>query len=313
MELNLTRCETTHIVEQSADLCCLADAFIASRDVVHASRMTYRRALKAFFEWISSSGRGERINQLTRFDILAYKEELGCTKSVATANMYLFMVSSFFRWLEENRITLDITRGIRQFKKHSGHAKDCLTAEQLRSILDGIDRDTPKGKRDYAIINLMARTGLRDIEISRAKLSDLREQSDSTILWVHGKGRAEADAFVLLVTEALSPIREWLGTYVELPADGPLFPSLVGHNKGGHMTSRSISRIVKHAMRRVGINSDRLTPHSLRHTAISLAVEGGASLEQTQAMARHASPNTTMVYFHNASRIQKAAEKCVNF
>ena len=66
-------------------------------------------------------------------------------------------------------------------------------------------------------------------------------------------------------------------------------------------------------MRRVGINSERLTPHSLRHTAISLAIEGGASLTQAQAMARHASPTTTMVYFHNTNRIRDAAEKCVNF
>ena len=71
MEHALTRCETTLIPEQAADLCCLADAFIASCDVVHESRMTYQRALKAFFAWISSSGRADRINKLTRFDMLA--------------------------------------------------------------------------------------------------------------------------------------------------------------------------------------------------------------------------------------------------
>jgi integrase len=79
------------------------------------------------------------------------------------------------------------------------------------------------------------------------------------------------------------------------------------------MTSRAISKIVKTAMRRAGFDSDRLTPHSLRHTAISLAIAGGASLAQTQAMARHASPNTTMLYFHNVQRVSEAAEKCVNF
>ena len=120
-------------------------------------------------------------------------------------------------------------------------------------------------------------------------------------------------AFVLLVTETLHPLREWMGACVEIDTDGPLFPALAGGNTGRHMTSRSISRIVKSAMRHVGIDSDRLTPHSLRHTAISLAIEGGASLAQTQAMARHSKPSTTMVYFHNASRIEKAAEKCVNF
>ena len=79
MEHGLIRRETNHILEQAADLCCLADAFIASCDVVNSSRMTYRRALKAFFAWISSSGRADRINELTRFDILAYKEDVGPT------------------------------------------------------------------------------------------------------------------------------------------------------------------------------------------------------------------------------------------
>jgi integrase/recombinase XerD len=313
MEHNLTRCETTHIVEQSADLCCLADAFIASCDVVHESRMTYRRALKAFFTWISSSGRVDRVNALTRFDMLAYKEDLGRTKSVATANLYLFVVRSFYAWLAENRLCRNITNRVRSFRVHANHAKDCLTVDQLRSILRGIDCGTVKGKRDYALVNLMARTGLRDIEVARARICDLRDKAGSSVLWVQGKGRAEADAFVLLVPEALLPIKKWLAAHVAAQGDAPLFPALVGGNAGGHMTSRSISRIVKQAMRRVGIDSDRLTPHSLRHTAISLAIEGGASLIQAQAMARHTKPETTMVYFHNANRIQDAAEKCVNF
>jgi integrase/recombinase XerD len=305
--------ETNHISKHAVDLCHLADAFIASRDIVLVSRMTYRRALKAFFDWISSSGRADRISELTRFDVLAYKEELGRTKSVATSNMYLFTVRSFYGWLEENRVCRDITLGVKRFKKNSTQSKDCLTVEQLRQILNGIDCSKDKGKRDYAIVNLMARTGLRDIEIARARICDLRDQSGATVLWVQGKGRAEADAFVLLVPETRRPIREWLNAYNAEDTDGPLFPSLGRGCVGQQMTSRSVSRIVKKAMRRVGINSDRLTPHSLRHTAISLAIEGGASLAQAQAMARHSSPNTTMVYFHNAQRIKDAAEKCVNF
>ncbi|OGV70474.1 MAG: hypothetical protein A2283_19155 [Lentisphaerae bacterium RIFOXYA12_FULL_48_11] len=93
----------------------------------------------------------------------------------------------------------------------------------------------------------------------------------------------------------------------------PLFPSFSRRNSGKHLTSNGVSRIVRDAMRRAGIVSDRLTPHSLRHTAVSLAIAGGASLAQVQAMARHADPRTTMVYFHNLNRISDAAEKCVKF
>jgi site-specific recombinase XerD len=81
MEQTLSLYEPNGVAEQTFDLCHLAEAFIASRDVARASRMTYKRALKAFFDWLSASGRADRINKLTRFDILAYKEELGRTKS----------------------------------------------------------------------------------------------------------------------------------------------------------------------------------------------------------------------------------------
>jgi integrase/recombinase XerC/integrase/recombinase XerD len=66
-------------------------------------------------------------------------------------------------------------------------------------------------------------------------------------------------------------------------------------------------------MRAVGLDDSRLTAHSLRHTAISLSILGGASLQQAQAMARHSDSKTTLVYFHNLERISLGAEKFIKF
>ncbi len=63
----------------------------------------------------------------------------------------------------------------------------------------------------------------------------------------------------------------------------------------------------------MGLDSKRLTAHSLRHTAITLSIKGGASLQQAQAMARHSDPKTTMIYFHNLNRLQAGAERFINF
>lgn len=296
------------------DLCRLADVFIASLDVSDSSRWTYRRALKAFFDWISSTGRGDRLASLTKFDILAYKDYLVRNKLPATTNLYLLVTQKLFSWLADQGISVDIGKGIKSLKKTGGHKKDCLTVEQVRAVLAGIDRNTPAGKRDFAMVNLMARTGLREIEIARARVGDIREESGQFVLWVHGKGRTEKDEFVVLVEDAVLPIRAWLKTSQEpVSSDTPLFPSLSRRNRGKQLTSNGVSRIVKDTMRQAGIVSDRLTPHSLRHTAVSLAVAGGASLAQAQAMARHADPRTTMIYFHNLNRIRDAAEKCVRF
>ena len=83
-------------------------------------------------------------------------------------------------------------------------------------------------------------------------------------------------------------------------------------NRGGRMTTRSISRIAKQAMREQGIDSPRLTAHSMRHTAVTLALLGGATVQETQAMARHASVTTTMRYAHNLDRAEAKAEHSVD-
>jgi integrase/recombinase XerC/integrase/recombinase XerD len=90
-----------------------------------------------------------------------------------------------------------------------------------------------------------------------------------------------------------------------------LFTSISDRNQGEALTTRSISRIVKQIFRGVGLDSRRLTAHSLRHTAITLSIKGGASLQQAQAMARHTDPKTTMIYFHNLNRLQAGAERFI--
>ena len=95
--------------------------------------------------------------------------------------------------------------------------------------------------------------------------------------------------------------------------DEPLFCSHSDRNRGEDLTTRSVSRIIKQALRGVGLDDSRLTAHSLRHTAISLSIQGGASLQQAQAMARHSDSKTTLVYFHNLERISLGAEKFIQF
>ncbi len=66
-------------------------------------------------------------------------------------------------------------------------------------------------------------------------------------------------------------------------------------------------------LKRAGLDSSRLSAHSLRHTAITLALKGGATLQQAQAMARHTDPKTTLVYVHNLARVEAGAERYIRF
>lgn len=309
--MELITIQPDELAKREPDIEDLIEDFLAEQDISENSKDTYSRSLKQFVSWIYESGRDGRLD-LQREDILAYKDYLS-GKASYTITLYLTSVRKLYQWLESKKIYPDITRNIKGAKKPKGYRKDILTPDQLRETLGNMDRSTLKGKRNYALFNLMARTALRDIEVSRALVEDIRQESGQPVLWVHGKGHDSKDDFVLLTEEALKPIKEYLKERGEVKPEDPLFCSLSDRNYGQAMTSRSISRIVKKALRKVGLDDKRLTAHSLRHTAISLSIQGGASLQQAQAMARHSDPKTTLVYFHNLQRIEAGAEKCIDF
>lgn len=285
--------------------------FLKSLDVSERSRATYARSLRQFILWLYETGRNTL--ELQREDILDYKEYLAESKSAYTVTLYLTSVRRLYQWLESQRVYPDITRGIKGAKKPRGFRKDTLSQDQLREALNAMELVSLDSMRDYAIFNLMARTGLRAIEVSRALVEDIRMESGQEVLWVQGKGRDAKDDFVILTPEALEPIKNYLRARGAVKKEDPLFCSHSYRNMGDSLTTRSISRIIKQALQRVGLEDSRLTAHSLRHTAISLSISGGASLQQAQAMARHTDSRTTLIYFHNLERISSGAEKFIQF
>jgi integrase/recombinase XerC/integrase/recombinase XerD len=302
------------IIERKPTLEDLLQAFLKDQDIAGSSRGTYSRSLQQYLSWLYETGRSERLSTLQRDDILAYKDYLSSQKrSSYTVTLYITSVRKLYQWLESKKIYPDISRNVKGAKKPKGFRKDSLTPDQLREALRRIDRKSQEGLRDYALFNLMARTGLRDIEVSRAQVGDIRQESSQAVLWIQGKGKDTKDDFVLLTKDAMRPLKLYLKTRGKLSEEAPLFSSNSDRNSGGPLTTRSISRIVKTALINAGMDDSRLTAHSLRHTAITLSIVGGASLQQAQAMARHSDPRTTLVYFHNLDRISAGAEKCIDF
>jgi integrase/recombinase XerD len=292
----------------------LAQKFISELDVHHNSKETYARQIKQFIQWLYHIRKFDSLHSLDRQDILNYKEYLhSIKKSSYTIGGYITVVRKFFEWLESAKIYPNIARGVKGPKKAKGFRKDCLTPFQITHILQTIDKSTLMGLRDYALINLLVRTGLRTVEIARARIEDLRQEAGEAVLWIQGKGRSNKDDFVLLVDEALHPLREYLSKRNTWHEHDALFSHIRKRETEEFLTTRLISGIVKRRFRAAGLNDKRLSAHSLRHTAISLSIRGGASLIQAQAMARHTDPKTTMVYFHNQSRIQHGAEKFIKF
>lgn len=281
--------------------------FISALDLKETSKYTYQRELKPFREWVVKN----RVKQPIRDDILQYKaflEKQGL--SPLTISSYIVVVRRFFEWMESEKIYPNIARGVKGMKRNRGFRKDPLTLNQIQKLLQHMERESYQGLRDFAIINLLIRTGLRTIELVRSNVGDIRQESGQSVLWVQGKGRDSKDEFVVLTDQTLLPIQEYLKKCrsKRLRETDPLFSSISDRNSGMRLTTRSISRIVKDNLRRIGIDNLRLTAHSLRHTAITLALQGGASLQEAQALGRHANINTTMIYAHNINRVSNAPE-----
>ncbi len=305
--------EPRAVTSRPATLQDLVETFLADQDVAASSRETYRRSVKQFILWLELTGRAENLSTLSREDILAYKQQLQAEKSSYTVSTYLTVVKKLFGWLESQKLYPDITRGVKGAKASRGHRKECLTVEQIRQALASLDRSTVEGLRDFAMFNLLVRTGLRTVEVARAQVGDLRQEAGQAVLWIQGKGRDAKDDFVLLVQETLEPIREYLTARGAVSEEEPLFCSHSDRNRGQALTTRSISRVVKQTLQAIGLDDSRLTAHSMRHTAITLAAAGGASLHQVQAMARHSDPKVTMIYFHNLDRVRAGAERYISF
>ncbi len=285
------------------------DHFINSLDVKPRSRETYRKALGQFMEYIQN--RKEQ-KPLERQDILNYKAHLISKYTACTVSSYLTPVKGLFTYLEAEKISPNIAAGIKGAKHQQGFRKDALTIEQARNTLHSADCSTLEGKRDHALVNLLMRTGLRTIEVERANIEDIRQESGEALLYIQGKGRDAKDDFVLLTETTLKPIRDYLNARGKTRPEDPLFTSHSDRNHGGRLTTRSIRRIVKETLKKAGIESDRLTAHSMRHTAVTLSLLGGATVQEAQSMARHKNINTTLIYAHNINRIQNAPERKID-
>jgi len=287
----------------------MIEEFLCSQDVRPSSCATYRREIRAFFSWLDVN----KAETLTDEDILRFKRSLDERGlSSLTITNYLVAVRKFFAWTETKGYYPNVAKTIKGAKRTKGFRKDPLTPEQVKGLLAEIDRTTPEGKRDYALVNLFIRTGLRTIEVIRANAGDIRQQGGDALLYIQGKGRDGKDEFVLLTEATLRPIREYLASRKAVKDEEPLFVSLSNRNGGERLSTRSLRRIVKNRLRGIEIEDKRITAHSLRHTAITLSLLGGATIQEAQALARHADINTTLVYAHNINRVANAPERKID-
>ena len=285
----------------------LEDKFIFSQDVKQSSKDLYRRTLKQYFNWVNK--KGYLLSQIARPEILEYKEELLATgRSSLTVGSYITSVRRFYEWAEANKFYPNIAKGIKAPKRKQQFKRQPLLPSQATELLNYYQEKAP---RDYAIINLLLRTGLRTIEIIRASVGDITFKGTQRVLLIHGKGRDEKDNFVLLTDKAYQPIEKYLSTRSNATGSAPLFSSTSNNSNGERLTTRTISYIAKEGLKGIGLNEKSFTAHSLRHTTAVNILRAGGSLETAQFTLRHSNPATTQIYtatLNEERRLQNSGE-----
>ena len=270
----------------------LVDSFINSQDVKLSSKNLYRRTLKQYFTWIDK--KGYLLSEIARPQLLEYKENLLASgMSSLTVGSYITSVRRFYEWTEANKFYPNVAKGIKTPKRKQQFKKQPLLPAQATALLDQYQDKT---SRDYAIINLLLRTGLRTIEVVRANVEDITFKGSQRVLIVQGKGRDEKDNFVLLTDKAYKPIEAYLASRGKVISSDPLFTSTSNNSKGDKLTTRSISYIAKEGLKAIGLDERAFTAHSLRHTTAVNILRAGGSLEMAQFTLRHANPATTQIY-----------------
>lgn len=304
----------------------LFNDFVSWIDRSPNTTMAYLINLRQFMLWLQDNG----IKRPGRNDIILYRDYLiakGCKPNTITA--YMRSVKQFFKWAAANNLYPDIAANVHTPKvDHSSHKKDALTAQEVLQIEKSIEskaaeksaaaataakdaagrtqRSTEQGKRLYAMYLLAVNAGLRTIEISRANVRDLETKGGQTWLYIWGKGRTEPDQKKPLAPEVAQAVRDYLQSRTDKPTGAsPLFVSTGNRSKGKRIATTTISTMLKRAMQEAGFDSERLTAHSLRHTAGTAVQEVTGDIYQTQKYMRHANPATTEIYLHNDTERQE--------
>jgi integrase/recombinase XerD len=258
-----------------------------------ATRISYTADLRLFAEWCATNG--VRLLDVKRAHLELFARHLEANGRMrSTVARRLSTLASFYRYRHvEGVLGRNPAANVRRPKvDHESHTLG-LDRNELGALLVQAGMGTP---RDHALIALLALNGLRISEALNADVDDLGvDRGHRTLRIVHKGGKR--------VTVPLAPrTATAIDLYVGERSGGPIFVGATGERLSRHAADRTVKRLA----RRAGI-SKRISPHSLRHSFITAALDAGVPLRDVQEAASHADPRTTMRYDRGRQSLDRHA------
>jgi integrase/recombinase XerD len=286
-----------------------------NKSVSEETRRAYRRAVADFFQFVG----GKHPTEVVPADVMRWRDHLRHSrKRSATVCFKLSVIRSFFEYLKAggvvplNPASTKLVTPPELPTEPSGRA---LTSKEVKYLLTGPDREKAEGARDYALMLVMLRLSMRVAEVCSLRASSIK--------WSHGRwtlrckikgGREE-------VWPLPKDVKQAIDDYLKLDAqrrktlhsdmDAYLFQPHSNYRTlqfDKALSTRMVQNIVAKWGRFTGVGD--VSPHDLRRTAITRALEMGQTYRQVQMMSKHKDPKTVMRYDHGRENLEQNA---VNF
>ena len=272
------------------------------------TRRAYARDLATFFGSETVTLQMARLVTFTHVN--AFVEALETEgKSIATLRRHLASLRGFFSWLVALRL-LPMNPADRHLVRRIApdRARDrvftVLTREQARELLDSVDLSRPTGPRDRTLILTLLNCVLRRSEAASMNLEHLRRAGAYWVLDLPSS-KGGSNQTVKVPEHVAQAITDF--THVSGIASGPIWRSHSRNDsRGRRLSASAVYSIVSRQAKAAGIDGV-VGAHTLRHTGCTLAIEGGATIQQVQTHARHKNIETTMVYVHQRDRLANSA------
>jgi len=295
----LRRCEIlpsptkpTSLVDQ------LTDRYVSylrtDRGLAENSILVYAPCVRAFLtHQVDATGR-VALNTLDAEAIRIFLVDHVVDRSSESVRLLSIALRSFLRFLViRGEIARDLSGAVPRVRKYQQSSVPVmLSPDEVERVLATADRSLPRGRRDHAILLLLARLGLRASEVVTLELGDVRWRAGELV--VRGKG-PRCDHLPLLadIGEAIARyLREDRGTSASRRVFLRLIPPRVG------LTGPcAIDHIVRLALQRAGIGPhQRRIAHLFRHSLATRMIRHGASMAEIAEVLRHRSQTTTAIY-----------------
>lgn len=263
-----------------------------ARALATATIVNYVPFIREFLEDRFGHGR-VRLSRLCAGDVVRFVQRLATRLHLKRAKLMTTALRSFLRYARYcGEVTLDLAAAVPVVANWSMTSiPRAIAVDQVRQLLLSIDRRTAIGRRDYAILLLLARLGLRSGEVAFLELDDIDWNAGQ--LSVHGKtGQRSA---LPLPAEVGKAIAAYLrrgrpnstSRRVFLRAKAPIC---------GFRGPCGVGCIVRHSLQRAGIHAPTTGAHQFRHGLATEMLRQGASLGEIGELLGHRHPQTTKIY-----------------